>query len=162
MKLVCLIAASGLVLLASTTLAQADDIGPPVSVFGVAVKVSDIERSAKFYRDIIGLKEAMKIASPNGLLRELVLSSSGKLEESTIVVLYKEDVEHDPKGRQGFGRVILTAADANALASKAKAAGYKIAMVSKPKQPNVAASVIFIEDADGYTVELFQPATAPK
>jgi lactoylglutathione lyase len=151
----------GVVSAAATMNAHSAGVTPSATVFGVAINVADVERSAKFYRDIVGLKEVMRVGTPQGL-HELVLSLSGKLGEDAAVVLANSKGAPDIKGRAGFGRVILTVADAHDLAKKAKDAGYTIVMVTEPKQPNVAAVVVFVKDPDGYTVELFQPSANPK
>ena len=150
------LAVSGVLSSAAALAGQGVEINNPASVFGVAINVSDVERSAKLYRDIFGLKEVMQVSTPQGL-HELVLSRSGKLAEDAAVVLTSSNAAPVTKTSVAFGRVILTVANAHSLADKAKNAGYTISMVSEPKPPSVAAVVIFLKDPDGYTVELFQP-----
>jgi len=137
-------------------LSQADGVKPRAAVFGVAINVSDIERSGKYYENIFGLKEVMRVTGHDGKPHELVLSASGKLVDGQAIVLAKADAA--TVGQQAFGRVIFTVTDAHALADRAKSAGFEITQVSEPKPPGVAAVVIFLKDPDGYAVELFQPA----
>jgi catechol 2,3-dioxygenase-like lactoylglutathione lyase family enzyme len=130
---------------------------PALQISGVGVNVSDIERSRKFYVEIIGLREALRVPS-EGPIHELVLSASGRLGGEAIVVLAKLEGQPLKPGRESFGRIITNPVDTDAVVRRAKAAGY---MVSEyPRRPN-GPVVAFVEDPDGYRVELYQRAAAP-
>lgn len=137
--------------------ASAQD-APALRVGGVGLNVADIERSAKFYTGILGLKVAMRVPA-QGPTRELVLSASGKVGEDTMVVLAKLDDKPLTPGRQGYGRIITNPDDAMAIVRRAEAAGHKAHIhPTGPGGPIVA----MIEDPDGYLVELYQRPPAAK
>ena len=151
---------SGLALagaLACAAAARAEE-APALHVSGVGLNVTDIERSAKFYTEILGLKVALRVPA-QGPTHELVLSVSGKVGEDPIVVLAKLDDKPLAAGRQGYGRIITNPADAMAIVRRAEAAGYKAHIhPSGPGGPIVA----MVEDPDGYLVELYQRPAAAK
>ncbi len=148
---------SGATVLAWSGLATAQEAALRVS--GVGLNVTNIERSAKFYTEIIGLKTVMRVPM-QGETRELVLSASGKIGDEAIVVLAKLDNTPLKAGRQGFGRVITNPPDTMAIVRRAQAAGYKAHVHSTGAGGPVVAMV---EDPDGYLVELYQrPAETPK
>ena len=123
---------------------------------GVGINVSDIERSARFYTEVIGLRRAMR-APATGEMRELVLTANGQMG-GTILVLAKLDGQPLTPGREGFGRVITNPPDVEAVARRAEAAGFKVTRL--PHQPG-GPVVAFVEDPDGYRVELYQTAPSP-
>ena len=141
--------AIGLAFMADAALLAAEP-EPSAAVFGVAINVADLGRSSRFYA-MFGLREAMKNE------REVALSSSGELEKGAALVLTKSDGQTAPNRSTDFGRVILTVSDARALAKLAAAAGYEATRVIEPKQPSIAAVIVFLKDPDGYPVELYQP-----
>lgn len=120
-------------------------------VAGVGLNVSDLERSAAFYTACLGLKEIMRVP-PGGPTREIVLSLSGAIGE-TLVVLAKLDEAPLGAGRGGFGRVIMNASDAAAVAARVRAAGFDVEQMEGPAAGPV---VFFARDPDGYQVELYQ------
>ncbi len=136
--------------------AHAEESKHSVRLTGVGINVSDIARSEKFYTEVLGLKVAMRQPA-QGETRELVLSDSGDLK-STLLVLAKLDDKPLAAGRTEYGRVILNPADAASIAKRAEKAGFK------PKKLEIPGGgpgpiVYFLEDPDGYHVELYQPPT---
>jgi catechol 2,3-dioxygenase-like lactoylglutathione lyase family enzyme len=129
---------------------------PELRIKGVGINVSDLDRSVMFYTQAIGLKEIMRVPV-DGPTREIVLSDSGNIEDA-IVVLAKLDAHPLVSGREGFGRIILNVADANALAKRITAAGHKATLLHIPEPGGPR--VYFAEDPDGYLVELYQHGTA--
>lgn len=120
-------------------------------VAGVGLNVTDLERSAAFYTGCLGLKEVMRVP-PGGPTREIVLSLSGTVD-GTLVVLAKLDDAPLGAGRGGFGRVIMNASDAAAVAARARAAGFDVEQMEAPADGPI---VFLAQDPDGYQVELYQ------
>ena len=57
-----------------------------------------------------------------------------------------------PPGREGFGRVIINTTDAEAIARKARDAGFETKPVS---HPGLDRPVFFLTDPDGYRIEAY-------
>lgn len=123
------------------------------SVKGTFLNVVDMEKSAKFYTEVFGLKIARSV--PEGQIKgakEVVLSQSGvfDLKDTPLLVLFHRDDKPLPPGRTAFGRIISVSTNADALAARAKAAGYSAVKSAKEK------SVTMVTDPDGYQIELIQ------
>ncbi len=140
----------------------ASDMAKVIGLGGIGLAVSDIDRSTKFYTEILGLKVAYIVPDQkdpkNGKPLEVVFSTSGKLEPPLVVVT-RAGKALDP-GKVQFGRVLTSvpnAAAGDAIIARAKAAGYKMGglMVEGEKHEMLA-------DPDGYAIELFPADRAPK
>jgi lactoylglutathione lyase len=124
------------------------------AVLGVGVTVSDVEASARFYREALGLKEARRLPLGGGPAGVVALSSTGKMD-APLVVLKRAEGPLEP-GRAGFGRIITGSSDARAVLARIRAAGYAVTRVVEG--PNGAGSMeVWTRDPDGYEVEVFQP-----
>jgi lactoylglutathione lyase len=127
--------------------------GPPALIsrlLGAGINVSDIDRSIKFYTQVIGLKVALQTPSKDGQ-REVALSLDGSLMNGTVLVLAHLDDKPLPQGHESFGRIITNATSAAAVAERAKALGYAVKQMA-------GTPVVFITDPDGYGVEVYQPS----
>jgi catechol 2,3-dioxygenase-like lactoylglutathione lyase family enzyme len=142
--------------LAGVAFAQAvpplPDAIKPIRMSGVGLNVSDLERSMKFYTEVLGFKVASRQPA-QGPASEYLLGFTGQVREDNLVVLRKGAVE---PGAKTFGRILLVVPNGKALAERVVAAGY-------PMDRPLAATTNFVRDPDGYLIELYQrPAPAPK
>lgn len=120
----------------------------PIRASGVGLVVSDLERSRRFYEDVLGFKVAARVPA-QGPAVEYLLGLTGNVRADTLVVLRQGAV---PAGATGFGRVILVAPNGRGLAERAAAAGYAPA--------RIVDGTNVIRDPDGYAIELYQRPAA--
>lgn len=120
-----------------------------VRVAGVGLRVSDLERSKKFYTDLLGLKVAAKVPA-QGEPHEYLLGLTGNLREDTLVVIRKGEVK---PGAAEFGNLTIVVSDGRKMAERVVAAGYS------PARP-IVDGTNFVRDPDGYVIELYQRPTA--
>jgi catechol 2,3-dioxygenase-like lactoylglutathione lyase family enzyme len=153
-KLKVLIAAAALAL-ASSAFAQApvppltDDIRP-IRASGVGLTVSDLERSMKFYTEVLGFKVDAKVPA-SGPVVEYLLGFTGNTQADTLVVLRQGQVV---PGATGFGRIVIVVPNGRKMAERVAAAGYAPA--------RIVDGTNIVKDPDGYTIELYQrPAPRP-
>ena len=126
-----------------------------VTLSAVALNVSDLARSEKFYIDVLGLERTFRYPA-DGKLLEVGLSRPGtKGQMSVILAHFNDDPLPEEKAR--YGRIVVVTKDAQAVAKRATDAGAAARTLSAPPGGSV---VIFITDPDGYQVELYQPAAA--
>jgi catechol 2,3-dioxygenase-like lactoylglutathione lyase family enzyme len=145
-------------LLAGTLRAETGDaqqVGPltddvrPIRASGVALNVSDIERSKDFYTRVLGFKVAARYPA-QGEVFEYLLGLTGSMTADTLVILTK----HKPEaGATSFGRVVLVVPSGRKMAERVAAAGYS--------PDKIVEGTNMIKDPDGYTVELYQRPAAP-
>ena len=134
-----------------STPALADDI-KPIRVSGLGIKVSDLERSKKFYTEVLGLKVGAKVPA-QGEPHEYLLGLTGKVREDTLIVIRKGEVK---PGATDFGTITLVVPDGRKMAERVVAAGYQTAR-------SIVDGTNFVRDPDGYLIELYQrPAARPQ
>ena len=127
------------------------DAERPIRISGVGLRVSDLERSLKFYTEVLGLKVGARVPA-KGEPTEYLLGMTGDIRADNLIVIRKGDVK---PGATEFGSISIVVPNGRAMAERAVAAGYQMA---RP----VMDGTNFIKDPDGYTIELYQrPAPKP-
>jgi len=140
--------------LAAPALAQTppltDDIRP-LRASGLGLTVSDLERSMRFYTEVLGFKVDAKVPA-SGPVVEYLLGFTGNTQADTLVVLRQGAVQ---PGATSFGRIVVVVPNGRKMAERVAAAGIK------PDRPLVDGTNL-VRDPDGYLIELYQrPAPAP-
>ena len=139
---------------AQSSLADASDFAAdtkPTRVAGVGLRVSDLERSKRFYTEVLGLKVAARVPA-QGEPIEYLLGLTGNIREDTLVVIRKAEVT---PGASEFGSITLVVPNGKKAAERVVAAGYANA---RP----IVEGTNFVRDPDGYLIELYQrPAPKP-
>jgi catechol 2,3-dioxygenase-like lactoylglutathione lyase family enzyme len=122
----------------------ADDV-KPIRVSGLGIRVSDLERSKKFYTDVLGLKVGARVPAQGDAV-EYLLGLTGKVREDTLIVIRKGEVK---AGATEFGTITLVVPNGRKMAERVVAAGYQTA---RP----IVEGTNFVRDPDGYMIELYQ------
>ena len=136
---------------AQTTAAAATDVLPtladdvkPIRVAGLQIRVSDLERSRKFYTEVLGLKVCAKVPA-QGEPVEYLLGMTGNVRADTLIVIRKGEVK---PGAAEFGSITLVVPNGRKMAERVAAAGYPPA--------RIVDGTNFVKDPDGYRIELYQ------
>jgi lactoylglutathione lyase len=122
----------------------------PVRVSGLGLRVSDLDRSVKFYTDALGLRIDAKVPGKDGKVVEYLLGLSGDTKADTLIVLSQGEVV---PGSSNFGRIVIVVPNGRKMAERVAAAGYPPA--------KIVDGTNIIKDPDGYVIELYQ-RPAPK
>ncbi len=123
-----------------------------ISIMGVGYNVADLARSEKFYIEVFGLQRVFRFP-PEGDLLEVGLARPGQDGMSVILARFNDDPLPDDKS--GYGRLVLSVQDAQAVAKRATDRGSTLRNVGTPGPANPV--IIFLDDPDGYQIELYQP-----
>ena len=124
-----------------------------VSIGNVAINVSDLERSERFYVDALGLEVLSRIDTSE--VREVIVGTPG---EGSQLMLAKHTTAHLSEP-QGIWKVFLFTGDAAALYARAITAGAE--PVEPPKfLEQFSVTIAFVKDPDGYLLELGQQRAA--
>ena len=123
----------------------------PTTVAQYCINVSDLERSTRFYEEIIGLPVQRRIEEDG--FREVVLAADeggGRLQ------LAKHDGDDGPRDHgNALWKIYFNVDDAIDTHDRAVAAGHE-----SERAPQVlekyGVTVAFLRDPDGYLVELLQ------
>lgn len=124
-----------------------------VSIGNVAIEVSDLERSERFYTEGLRLEVITRIDTPE--VREVIV---GAPNEGSQLMLAKHASMERVGEPSGIWKVFLFTDDAAALYAEAIVAGAE--PVEPPtflEQFNV--TIAFVKDPDGYLLELGQRHT---
>jgi len=127
-------------------------------VLHTMIRVGDLDRSIQFYTDVLGMKLLRKKDYPDG---KFTLAFVGYGPESTHAVIeltHNWDTDTYDLGN-GFGHVALEVDDAYKACSDIKQRGGKVTREAGPMKHG-STVIAFVEDPDGYKIELIQKGTA--
>jgi lactoylglutathione lyase len=120
----------------------------------VAFRITNVERSLKFYTGLLGMTERQRIPLDTGVV-EILLGYGDASKDAGILLL------HDPKRTEpythgdAFHRFIVAVKDLPGLVAHLKANDVKV-----PRGPtrveNLKLSYAFVTDPDGYAIELVE------
>ena len=116
------------------------------------VRVSDVEQSLRFYRDLLGLKEVRRMDNDKGRYTLIFLAPPGQ-EEAQIELTYNWDPEVYSGGRN-FGHLAYEVDDIYAMCAKLMAAGVTI------NRPPRDGRMAFVRSPDEISIELLQKGRA--
>ena len=116
------------------------------------VRISDVEKSLHFYRDLLGLKEVRRSDNEKGRYTLIFLAAPGQ-EETPIELTYNWDPEVYTGGRN-FGHLAYQVDDIYAFCEKMMNAG--VTINRPPRDGNMA----FIRSPDNISIEILQKGAA--
>jgi lactoylglutathione lyase len=118
------------------------------------IRVGDLDKSLAFYTDILGMRLLRRNDYPEG---KFTLAFVGYQEEADGPVLeltHNWGVERYEIGT-GYGHIALAVDDAYAACEQIKARGGKVTREAGPMKGGTRV-IAFVEDPDGYKIELIQ------
>ncbi len=119
------------------------------------IRVGNLERSVKFYTELLGMQELRRRDVPDGKYTLVFVGYASEEEGAGVVELtYNYGVDKYEIGT-GFGHLAVGMPDIYAACEKLRAAGAKI--TREPGPVKFGTTIIaFVEDPDGYKIELIQ------
>jgi len=122
-------------------------------VIHAMIRVLELERSLKFYADVVGLRETHRLDFPEFALVYLRNDDNDFEIELT---LNKGRVDPYTHGT-GYGHIGVVVADAASTHSALSARGYEPAPIKEFKRDEeLLARFFFIQDPDGYKIEILE------
>jgi lactoylglutathione lyase len=112
------------------------------------VRVTDLDQSLRFYREVLGLKEVRRIENDKGRYTLVFMAPPGQ-EECPVELTYNWDPETYTGGRN-FGHLAYEVDDIYAFCEHAMKAG--VTINRPPRDGNMA----FIRSPDNISVEILQ------
>ncbi|WP_175886379.1 lactoylglutathione lyase [Burkholderia sp. BCC0044] len=118
------------------------------------LRVGDLDRSIKFYTELLGMKLLRREDYPEG---KFTLAFVGYEDESTGTVIELTHNWETPSYDlgNGFGHLAVAVEDAYAACEKIKAQGGKVTREAGPMKHGTTV-IAFVEDPDGYKIEFIQ------
>lgn len=121
------------------------------------LRVGDLERSLRFYCEILGMKLLRRKDYPDGKFTLAFVGYGDEDSTAVIELTYNWGVEKYELG-SAFGHVAIGVDDIVATCSAVKAQGGKVTRDPGPMKHG-STVIAFLEDPDGYKIELIEKKT---
>ncbi|MEW8438355.1 MAG: lactoylglutathione lyase [Candidatus Thiodiazotropha taylori] len=135
----------------------------PHRILYTMIRVGDLERSVGFYRDILGMREIRRETFTGGRFTLAFMGYGDGESDALIELTYNWDEDHYEQGT-GYGHIALEVEDVNATCKRLAAEDVNIVRAAGPMtwavdETGHRENIAFIEDPDGYMIELVERHT---
>jgi lactoylglutathione lyase len=121
------------------------------------LRVGDLEKSLAFYTEVLGMRLLRRKDYPEGKFTLAFVGYDDEDRSAAIELTHNWGVEKYESGN-AFGHIAIEVEDACAACEKIKLRGGKVVREAGPmKHGNTV--IAFVEDPDGYKIELIQKKT---
>ena len=120
------------------------------------MRVKDLDKSLDFYTRILGMKVLRQKEYPDGKFTNTFVGYGPEDTHPAIELTYNWDQEEAYDLGNGWGHVALEVPDVYATCEALAEAGAKITRPPGPMKHGTRV-IAFVEDPDGYKVELLEP-----
>jgi lactoylglutathione lyase len=118
------------------------------------LRVGDLERSIRFYTEVLGMRELRRRDYPDGRFTLAFVGYQDESEGAAIELTHNWDTATYDLG-DGFGHVALAVDDAAAACARIRERGGKVVREAGPMKHG-STVIAFVEDPDGYKIELIE------
>jgi len=118
------------------------------------LRVVDLERSIAFYTEVLGMRLLRRSDYPEGKFTLAFVGYQDESEGAVLELTHNWGVESYELGT-AYGHIALAVPDAYAACAAIKARGGKVVREAGPMKHGTTV-IAFVEDPDGYKVELIQ------
>ncbi len=121
------------------------------------LRVGDLDQSIAFYCDILGMKLLRRKDYPGGEFTLAFVGYGDEKDNTVIELTYNWGVSEYDLGK-GYGHIALGVDDIYGTCDRIKAQGGKVSREPGPMKHG-STVIAFVEDPDGYKIELIQLGT---
>ena len=121
------------------------------------LRVGNLDRSIAFYTEILGMQLLRRNDYPEGRFTLAFVGYGSEDSQSVLELTHNWDTPAYDLGN-GFGHIALAVPDAAAACAQIKARGGKVVREAGPMKHGTTV-IAFVEDPDGYKIELIQAKT---
>jgi lactoylglutathione lyase len=121
------------------------------------LRVGDMDRSIRFYTDVLGMKLLRTTDRPSNLTTLALVCYVYHRDSSVLELTYNYGVDKYEMGT-AYGHIAIAVPDAYHACDAIKAAGGRVTREAGPVKGG-ATVIAFVEDPDGYKIELIQAGT---
>ncbi len=118
------------------------------------LRVGDLDRSIKFYTEVLGMRLLRRNDYPDGKFTLAFIGYQDESEGAVIELTHNWGVDSYELGT-GYGHIALEVEDAYAACAEIKARGGVVTREAGPMKHGTTV-IAFVQDPDGYKVELIQ------
>ena len=118
------------------------------------IRVGNLERSIAFYTEILGMKLFRKEDFPEGKFTLAFIGYGSEADNAVIELTYNYGVDSYEMGT-AFGHIAIAVPDAYKACEEIKARGGVVIREAGPMKHG-STVIAFVQDPDGYKIELIQ------
>ena len=118
------------------------------------VRVGDLDRSIKFYTEVLGMKLLRRKDYPEGRFTNVFVGYDDESKAAVLELTHNWDTKSYDLGN-GYGHVAIAVTDAYKACEDVKQRGGKVTREAGPMKHGTTV-IAFVEDPDGYKIELIQ------
>jgi lactoylglutathione lyase len=126
-------------------------------VLHTMIRVGDLDRSIKFYTDVLGMKLLRRKDYADGKFTLAFVGYGPETEHAVVELTYNWGTDKYDLGN-AFGHIALEVDDAYKACDDIKKRGGKVTREAGPMKHG-STVIAFVEDPDGYKIELIQRGT---
>ena len=119
------------------------------------IRVTDLHKSVEFYTKALGMNVLRRIEVPEGEYTLVFVGYGDEESEATIELTYNWGKDDGYEVGTGFGHLAIGVDDVAAICNHVRQLGGKVTREAGPVKFGKT-TIAFIEDPDGYKVELIQ------
>jgi lactoylglutathione lyase len=118
------------------------------------LRVGDLDRSVRFYTDVLGMKVLRTTDRPEQKYTLAFVGYGDEREGAVLELTYNYGVDRYELGT-GFGHVAIEVHDAAAACESVRRKGGTVTREAGPVKDGTTV-IAFVQDPDGYKIELIQ------
>ncbi|UHL65789.1 lactoylglutathione lyase [Paralcaligenes sp. KSB-10] len=118
------------------------------------LRVGNLEQSLAFYTKVLGMRQLRRKDYPDGKFTLAFVGYQDESEGAVIELTHNWDTPSYDLGN-GYGHIALEVEDAYEACARIKAKGGKVTREAGPMKHGQTV-IAFVEDPDGYKIELIQ------
>jgi lactoylglutathione lyase len=129
-----------------------------MKILHTMLRVGNLERSIAFYTNVLGMHVLRSTEYPSGRFTNTFVGYGAESEGATLELTYNWDTSSYDLG-SGYGHIALSVENAYEACDLVRARGGKVTREAGPMKHGTTV-IAFVEDPDGYKIELIQKKTA--
>jgi lactoylglutathione lyase len=118
------------------------------------IRVGDLDRSLKFYTEVLGMKLLRRKDYPEGKFTLAFVGYGDESDHTVLELTHNWGTKSYDLGN-GFGHIAVEVDDAYKACEAVKAKGGKVTREAGPMKHG-STVIAFVEDPDGYKIEFIQ------
>ena len=122
------------------------------------LRVGDLDRSLRFYTEVLGMKLLRRADYPDGKFTLAFVGYQSETDGAVLELTFNWGVDKYDIGA-GYGHIALEVDDAYAACAEIKRRGGTVTREAGPMKHG-STVIAFVQDPDGYKIELIQKRAA--